>query len=76
MSIMNGKLGCKIWTPHDGEDVYVRTLNYKAVWLNMEAVCSSEKLVSAYKTTRSHNPEEKHGPTLVMLVSERNYNPL
>jgi hypothetical protein len=28
--------------------------------LKMEAVCSSEKLVSTYKSTRRYNPEGQH----------------
>jgi hypothetical protein len=38
-----------------------RTLVGRHPDLNMEAVCSSETLVSTYQSTRRHNQKEQHG---------------
>jgi hypothetical protein len=37
--------------------------------LKMEAVCSSETLVSTYKSTRRYNPEDQHGSVSYTVVA-------
>jgi hypothetical protein len=43
--------------------------------LKMEAVCSTETLVTTYKSTRRHNPEDCHG-RLRRLENLKSYRPI
>jgi hypothetical protein len=62
----------EISNSHSGEDVSVGLLGCDTMWtsernilppssgIKMEAACSSKTLISTYKSTQHHNPENQH----------------
>jgi hypothetical protein len=59
-------LGCNaVWACRKIK-TFLRNILLSSLTLKMEALCSSETLVSTYKSTRSYNPEQQHRQVITL----------